>query len=342
MRGRMRRPPVYIIAEAGVNHNGDMVLARRLVDAASAAGADAVKFQTFRAEEIVTAGAQKADYQKKSSGADESQFSMLKRLELDADAHRDLLAHCKEAGIHFLSTPFDAHSLDMLLKLGLPAIKIPSGEITNLPYLRHAGAKGKRIILSTGMCTLDEVRQAVDALAAAGMPAQDITLLHCNTQYPTPLEDANLLAMRTLQEAFPECGVGYSDHTAGITCPMAAAALGATVVEKHFTLDRNMDGPDHAASIEPDELAAMVRFIRETEQALGSGDKSPSPSERDNILIARRFLVADRPIAKGEPFTEDNMAARRTGRGGISPMRWDEIIGTPATRDYEPGEVIEQ
>ena len=336
----MRRSTVYIIAEAGVNHNGDMALAHQLVDAAAAAGADAVKFQTFRAEEIVTGGAQKADYQKDTSGADETQLAMLKRLELDLDAHRDLLARCRSAGIDFLSTPFDAKSLDMLLDLGLSAIKIPSGEITNLPYLRHAGAKEKRIILSTGMCTLDEVRQATDALAAAGTPAQGITLLHCNTQYPTPIEDANLLAMQTLQQKFPECSVGYSDHTPGITCPIAATTLGATVVEKHFTLDRNMDGPDHAASIEPDELAAMVKAIRETELALGSGDKVPSPSERGNILIARRFLVADRPIAKGEPFTGDNLAARRTGCGGISPMRWDEIIGTPATRDYEPGEAI--
>ena len=337
----MRRSPVYIIAEAGVNHNGDMALAHRLVDAAAAAGADAVKFQTFRAEEIVTGSAQKAGYQKETSGADETQFAMLKRLELDQDAHRDLLARCRDAGIDFLSTPFDAKSLDMLLGLGLPAIKIPSGEITNLPYLRHAGSKGKRIILSTGMCTTDEVRQAVDALVSAGTDKSAITLLHCNTQYPTPFEDANLLAMRTLQDAFPECSVGYSDHTPGITCPIAATALGATVVEKHFTLDRNMDGPDHAASIEPDELAAMVRGIRETELALGSGDKAPSPSERGNILIARRFLVADRPIARGEAFTADNLAARRTGCGGISPMRWDEIVGTTATRDYEPGEVIE-
>ena len=337
----MQRLPVYIIAEAGVNHNGDMALAHRLVDVAAEAGADAVKFQTFRAEEIVTGGAQKAAYQKETSGADETQLTMLKRLELDVDAHRDLLAHCREADIDFLSTPFDADSLDMLLQLGLPAIKIPSGEITNLPYLRHAGAKGKRIIQSTGMCTTDEVRQAVDVLASAGTPPASVTLLHCNTQYPTPLEDANLLAMRTLQEAFPECSVGYSDHTQGITCPIAATALGATVVEKHFTLDRNMDGPDHAASIEPDELAAMVKSIREAEQALGSGDKTPSPSERDNIMVARRFLVADRPIAQGAPFTADNLAARRTGCGGISPMRLDELIGTPATKDYEPGEAIE-
>lgn len=337
----MQRTPVYIIAEAGVNHNGDMTLAHKLVDAAAAAGADAVKFQTFKAGEIVTADAQKAQYQKETSGADQSQFAMLKRLELDITAHKDLLSHCREKGIEFLSTPFDAESLDMLLELGISSIKIPSGEITNLPYLRHAGAKGKRIILSTGMSTLKEIEAAIRALNTAGTPSRDITLLHCNTQYPTPFNDANLLAMKTLREIFPDCAVGYSDHTAGISCPIAATALGATVVEKHFTLDRNMDGPDHAASIEPDELTAMVSGIREIELALGDGEKTPSPSERDNILIARRFIVADKTITAGEPFTEDNITARRTGIGGISPMKWDDLIGSKATRDYAPGEVIE-
>lgn len=336
----MNHAPVLIIAEAGVNHNGDLDIARRLIDAAARAGADAVKFQTFRANEIVTAGAQKAEYQKQTSEADESQLEMLRRLELDEAAHRVLAAHCRERGIEFLSTPFDAHSLDMLLGMGVRIIKIPSGEITNLPYLRHAGAKGRPVILSTGMATLAEIRDAVAALEAAGAPRTAITLLHCNTQYPTPFEDANLLAVHTLAREFPNCPAGYSDHTAGIACPIAAAALGARVIEKHFTLDRTMPGPDHAASIVPDELTAMVGAIREIELALGTGIKEPSDSERANIGIARRYLVATRPIRRGEPLDATNVAAKRTGTGGVSPMRWDEIMGTPAPRDFESGEAI--
>jgi N,N'-diacetyllegionaminate synthase len=336
-----QREPIFIIAEAGVNHNGDMELAKKLVDLAAEAGADAVKFQTFRAEEIVTGSAQKADYQKETSGAGESQFEMLKKLELDVDAHALLMDHCRSRSIAFLSTPFDAQSLDMLIDMGVPVIKVPSGEITNLPYLRKVGAKGLPAILSTGMATLDEVREAVAVLTEAGTPAARITVLHCNTQYPTPLADANLRAMATLAETFPECRVGYSDHTPGITCAVAAAAMGATVIEKHFTLDKAMPGPDHAASMDPTELTDMVRSVREVEQALGDGVKQPSPSERANIDIARRFLVAVAPIKAGEPFSEANVTARRTGCGGVSPMRWDEVMGTVAKRDFQTGEGIE-
>lgn len=337
----MKNGPVYIIAEAGVNHNGDMALAHQLIDVAAEAGADAVKFQTFRATEIVTEQAQKAAYQKETTGADESQFAMLKRLELDVESHTDLMAHCAQRGIAFLSTPFDAQSLDMLLELGLETIKIPSGEITNLPYLRHAGAKGKQVILSTGMSTLDEIATAVKVLETSGTRQADITLLHCNTQYPTPFSDANLNAIRTLADTFPDCAAGYSDHTEGIACPIAATGLGARLIEKHFTLDKTMEGPDHAASIEPDELQGMVAGIRAIEQALGTGTKEPSDSERENIVIARRFLVAIAPIAKGTPFTPDNVAAKRTGVGGISPMRWDEVMQGVASRDFDRGECIE-
>jgi len=336
----MNKSSVYIIAEAGVNHDGDIDIAKRLIDAAANAGADAVKFQTFKASEIVTAQAQKAAYQKETSDSAESQLMMLKKLELDAEAHTELLAHCKTKNIEFLSTPFDSESLDMLLEMGISVIKIPSGEITNLPYLRHAGAKDKKIIVSTGMATLLEVKEAVQALEQAGTSLANITLLHCNTQYPTPFEDANLRAMQTLVDTFPECAVGYSDHTLGIACPIAATAMGATVIEKHFTLDKTMEGPDHAASIAPDELSAMTAAIREIEKALGSSEKEPSPSEKDNISIARRFLIAASPIAKGELFNESNIAAKRTGNGGISPMRWDDIIGKQATRDFQAGETI--
>ncbi|EGB13995.1 N-acetylneuraminate synthase [Pseudodesulfovibrio mercurii] len=337
----MQREPIFLIAEAGVNHNGDLDLAKQLIDLAAEAGADAVKFQTFRAEEIVTDTAQKAAYQKETSGAGESQFAMLKRLELDVNAHRLLMDHCRRRNIAFLSTPFDAQSLDMLIDMGLPLIKVPSGEITNLPYLRRVGAKGLPVILSTGMATLDEVRAAVSVLTKAGTPAGQITVLHCNTQYPTPVEDANLRAMTTLAETFPECRVGCSDHTPGIACAVAAAAMGAAVIEKHFTLDKSLPGPDHAASMDPDELKAMVRSVREVERALGDGVKKPSPSERANIDVARRFLVATAPIKAGEPFTEANVAARRTGCGGVSPMRWDEVMGLTAKRNFQPGEGIE-
>lgn len=333
---------VYIIAEAGVNHNGDLDTALTMIDVAAKAGADCIKFQTYKSEELVTPLASKADYQEATTGTQESQLEMLKRLEVSPDMHSQLHAACVRRGIDFLSTPFDADSADMLVeRFDIPILKIPSGEIVNLPHLRRLGALGRKIVMSTGMATLDEVTESVDALVAAGTPLANITLLHCNTQYPTPFKDANLLAINTLRAAFPECGIGYSDHTSGISCPIAATALGATIVEKHFTLDRTMEGPDHLASIEPDELTAMVQGIREIEEALGTGEKIPSPSEQANILIARRFLVAARAIQAGEPFSPDNITARRTGCGGISPMKWDEVIGVPATRDYAPGEVIE-
>ncbi|BDQ36592.1 N,N'-diacetyllegionaminic acid synthase [Pseudodesulfovibrio nedwellii] len=337
----MNRNSVFIIAEAGVNHNGDMDLARRLIEVAAKAGADAVKFQTFRAKEIVTTLAQKANYQKETSGAKESQFAMLKKLELDTRAHENLIAHAQKNNIEFLSTPFDAESLDMLLELGIATIKIPSGEITNLPYLRRVGNKGVPIVMSTGMTTLEEVKAAVTVLMETGASAKDITLLHCNTQYPTPLEDANLKAMDTLALTFPECAIGYSDHTPGIACPIAATAMGASLIEKHFTLDKTMEGPDHAASINPEELTAMVSGIRDIEKALGDGTKQPSVSEKENINIARRFLVAAAPIMAGEPFTKANVVAKRTGQGGISPMRWDEIMQKSASRNFHTGEIIE-
>ena len=336
---------VYVIAEAGVNHNGSLELAQRLVDIAADAGADAVKFQTFRAEELAGADAPKAEYQKRTSGAAQSQLEMLRALELGREAYEELRERCTARGLAFLSTAFDAASLDMLLDMGMQAIKVPSGEITNLPLLRHIGARAGDadlpVILSTGMCTLDEVGDAVGALTRAGTPRGALTLLHCNTQYPTPFEDANLLAMRTLAEAFPGCAVGYSDHTPGIPCAIAAAALGAAVVEKHCTLDRSMPGPDHAASIEPDELAEMVAGIRAVELALGTGEKAPTASERGNIAVARRHLVAARAIAAGEAFSPDNVAARRTKAGGLSPMRWDDVMGTAAPRAFAAGEAIE-
>lgn len=337
----MTHSPVYIIAEAGVNHNGDMDIALALIDKASEAGADAVKFQTFRAEELVTAMAAKAQYQQQSTDADESQLSMLRRLELHGDMHDTLIDHCRIRGIDFLSTPFDAASLDMLLDKGMGIIKIPSGEITNLFHLRAVGAKGMPVILSTGMATLSEVDDALACLQQAGTPRIRVTLLHCNTQYPTPFEDANLNAIKSLADSFPECTIGYSDHTEGTACPIAAVALGASVIEKHFTLDRAMTGPDHAASITPDELTAMVSSIRQIQQAMGDGIKTPSPSEQANILVARRYLVAARSIAAGEPLTSENVTAKRTGSGGLSPMKWDTVKGSCAVRSFAEGDRIE-
>ncbi len=333
---------VYIIAEAGVNHNGNLDTALTMINVAAKAGVDCIKFQTYKSEELVTPLASKAEYQEETTGNHESQLDMLRRLEVSPDMHTQLHEACQKHRIDFLSTPFDADSADMLVeRFNIPILKVPSGEIVNLPHLRRLGALGRKIVMSTGMATLTEVEGAVAALVDAGTQRSDITLLHCNTQYPTPFEDANLLAINTLREAFPECSIGYSDHTPGISCPVAATALGATIIEKHFTLDRTMDGPDHLASIEPNELNAMVKGVREIEQALGTGEKAPTPSEKANIAIARRFLVADRSIKTGELFSAENIAARRTGCGGISPMKWDEIIGTPAEKDYTVGEVIE-
>ncbi|EPY01729.1 N-acetylneuraminate synthase [Magnetospirillum fulvum] len=330
---------VMIIAEAGVNHNGDPELAKRLIDAAKAAGADYVKFQTFKAERLVTQGAAKADYQKKTSGADESQFEMIRRLELSEATHRDLIAHCAAQGIGFLSTGFDVDSLDMLAGLGLPLVKIPSGEITNLPYLRHVGSMELPVVLSTGMATLAEVDDALGVLEDAGLPRDRITVLHCTTEYPTPMDEVNLSAMLTMRDTFG-VAVGYSDHTEGIEIAIAATALGACIIEKHFTLDRSLPGPDHKASLEPDELAAMVAAIRNIERAMGDGIKRPGPSETRNLPIARKSIVAARPISAGEPLSAENMTVKRPG-SGLSPMRWDDMIGRIADRAYQRDEAIE-
>ena len=329
----------FIIAEAGVNHNGSLDLAKKMIDAAVEAGADAVKFQTFKAEKVVSRYAPKAEYQKKTTTADESQLEMIKKLELDAAAHQTLIDYCKKKNIRFLSTPFDLESIDLLNELGLDIFKIPSGEITNLPYLRKIGALKKEVILSTGMAYLGEIKDVLDVLTGAGTKLKDITVLHCNTEYPTPFEDVNLRAMLTIKADFPGIQVGYSDHTLGVEVPIAAVAMGATIIEKHFTLDKNLPGPDHKASLEPHELKAMVRSIRNIEKALGSGIKNPSPSELKNKPIARKSIVAAINIRKGEPFTEKNLTVKRPGTG-ISPMRWDEVIGQVAQKNYEKDELI--
>jgi N,N'-diacetyllegionaminate synthase len=330
---------VLVIAEAGVNHNGDMDVARKLIDAAADAGADVVKFQTFRADRLVTRGAPKADYQRVTSGASESQFEMLRRLELSDDMHRRLIAHCAARRIRFMSTGFDEDSVRMLVGLGMDQLKIPSGEITNLPYLRCVGGFAKQVLLSTGMSTLDEVGAALDALIAAGTQRDRVTLLHCNSEYPTPMRDVNLRAMATLREAFG-VAVGFSDHTQGIEVPIAAVARGATVIEKHFTLDRQMPGPDHQASLEPAELRAMVLAIRNIEQALGDGTKRVTESEARNRPIARKSIVAARPIRAGERLDATNLAVKRPGTG-ISPMAWDTVVGRTAARDFQADELIE-
>lgn len=329
----------FIIAEAGVNHNGRIDKAMLMVDAAAAAGADAVKFQTFKADKIIAINAPKACYQKESIASDESQLEMVKKLELDETAHIRLQQHCVYKGIQFLSSPFDLESIDLLVRLGLGIFKIPSGEITNLPYLRKLGALKKRLFLSTGMAELSEIGDALNVLTQSGTPLENVTVLHCNTEYPTLFEDVNLRAMLTIGHTFG-VAVGYSDHTSGIEVAVAAVALGATVLEKHITLDRNLPGPDHKASLEPDELKAMVKAIRNIEKALGDSIKSPSPSELKNRPIARKSLVAARKILKGEQFSTDNIAAKRPGTG-VSPMRWDEIIGRKANRNYNEDELID-
>lgn len=328
----------YIIAEAGVNHNGDIVLAKRLVDVAVKAGADAVKFQTFKAEEIVSKTAQKANYQKRNAPDGLSQQAMLKALELSEAEYKELKNYCGKLKIDFLSTPFDLLSIDFLLSLGLETFKIASGEITNLPYLEKLGKLNRKIILSTGMSSLDEVQQAIDVLIRCGTSKVNITLLHANTQYPTPMNDVNLFAMQTLQREF-DVNVGYSDHTLGIEVPIAATALGAVVIEKHITLDRGMSGPDHIASIEPDELQAMVCAIRNIDMALGDGVKKASVSEIENMSVARKSIVARRTILKGEVFSQDNLTVKRPGNG-ISPMHWYDIIGTKAKKNYQEDDLI--
>jgi N,N'-diacetyllegionaminate synthase len=328
-----------VIAEAGVNHDGEMDRAKGLIDAAAEAGADLVKFQTFNADRLVTPQAGKAAYQAAGSGASESQQAMLRRLQLTPAMHRELLAHCRLRGIGFFSTAFDLPSLDLLAELGLERFKIPSGEITNLPYLRHVGAYRKPLILSTGMSTLAEIEAALTVLEAVGTPRRHVTVLQCNTQYPTPMSDVNLRAMLTIRDALG-VAVGYSDHTLGIEAPIAAVALGATVIEKHFTLDRKLPGPDHAASLEPGELIAMVRAIRNIEAALGDGIKQPSASELPNRAHARKSLVAARAIRKGETFSATNLGVKRPGTG-LSPMRLDELVGCAASRDFAVDELIE-
>ena len=328
-----------IIAEAGVNHNGDIEKALALVDVAASAGADFVKFQTFKADELVTESASKAEYQKKNDRDAETQYSMLKRLELSPEMHEQIIDHCNLRAIKFLSTGFDTETVEFLDGLGLPILKIPSGEITNLPYLRYAGSLGRDVILSTGMATLEEIESAIRALEGSGTLKDKITVLHCTTEYPAPMNEVNLKAMLTIKETFG-VKVGYSDHTAGIEVAMAAVALGAEVIEKHFTLDKSLPGPDHLASLDPNELAKLVDGIRNIELAIGDGKKTPTDSERKNILIARKSLVAVKHINAGDKFSDDNIAAKRPGTG-ISPMRWDEIIGRKAHRNFEKNELIE-
>lgn len=327
---------VYIIAEAGVNHNGSFELAKKLVDAAKEAGVDCIKFQTFKAKNLVSPRAQKAEYQKKTTGED-SQLSMLEKLELSYDEFIQLKEYCDQVGICFLSTPFDFDSIDFLASIDMPFWKIPSGEVTNYPYLVALAKTGKPVVMSTGMCEIEEIRDAVKVLRENG--TSEISLLHCNTEYPTPFKDVNLKAIATLKKEFG-LPVGYSDHTKGIEVPIAAVALGATIIEKHFTLDRNMEGPDHKASLEPSELKALVQSVRNIEQALGSGDKKPSESERKNIPIARKSIVAKCAIRKGEVLSENNLTVKRPGNG-LSPMKWPSVIGTKAVRDYEEDDPIE-
>ena len=329
----MNNKGVYIIAEAGVNHNGSVETAMQLVDAALEAGVDAVKFQTFRAEALVTKTTQKAAYQAVATARNETQYEMLKKLELSPREHEMLLSHCAARGIQFLSTAFDLDSLDYIKSLHLPVLKVPSGELTNLPYLRSVNEVRGKVFLSAGMATLSEIADALNVLKDC-----DTTVLHCTTEYPCPFDSVNLKAMMAIRQAF-NCPVGYSDHTKGIEIPIAAVALGASVIEKHFTLDRSLPGPDHAASIEPTELRKMVEAIRNVEQAMGDGVKRPASAELKNIAVARKSIVAKVGIKKGELLTASNLTVKRPGTG-ISPMRWDDVIGTLAQKDYEADELI--
>lgn len=327
---------VYIIAEAGVNHNGQLDLALKLCDAAKEAGVDAVKFQTWKTENIVTAQARQAAYQTENTGVEESQYDMLKELELSYDHFRYIKDYCKRIGIDFLSTPDEEESLEFLVNLGLPLIKVGSGEVTNIPYLRKIGSQNKPVILSTGMSNLAQVATAYDTLLTAGAPS--VALLHCTTNYPCPVDEVNLKAMCTLRDAF-KCQVGYSDHTMGLEVPVAAVALGAEIIEKHFTLDCTMDGPDHKASLEPAELKLMVQQIRNIEAALGDGIKRPNKSESENAKVVQKSILAKRPIKKGEVLTEDNLVVKRAG-SGISSVYWDVVVGTKALQDYDIDEPI--
>ena len=332
---------VLIIAEAGVNHNGSIEIAKQLVDKAVEAGVDIIKFQTFKAEKLVSKSARQAEYQKKNIGnkTDDSQLNMLKNLELSEREHQILIDYCKQKGIQFFSTAFDMESIDYLHSLNLGLWKIPSGEITNFPYLKKIAQYHEPVILSTGMCEMEDVKAAMHVLLNNGVQKDQVTILHCNTEYPTPFEDVNLLAMKELREEF-QTKIGYSDHTKGIEVPIAAVALGASVIEKHFTLDRNMEGPDHRASLEPTELKAMVSAIRNIEKALGTSKKTVSESERKNIAIARKSIVAACPIKEGELLTEHNLTVKRPGTG-LSPMRWEEVVGTKAIKDFEEEEPIQ-
>lgn len=332
----MEQKRVFIIAEAGDNHNGSYENALKLVDKAVEAGADCVKFQTFITENVISKFAEKAEYQKENTNAEETQFEMVKKLELSFDEFRKIKEYCDEKKILFLSTPFDLDSIDFLQSIDIPFWKIPSGEITNLPYLIKIAKTGKDVIMSTGMCQMEEIKEALEILKENG--AGKVTLLHCNTEYPTPFCDVNLNAMKTIKE---ECHleVGYSDHTIGIEVPIAAVAMGACVIEKHFTLDKNMEGPDHKASLEPEELKEMVIGIRTIEKAMGNGKKCPSESEQKNIIIARKSIVANCDIKKGEILTEDKLYIKRPGNG-ISPMKWYEVIGKEAIKDFKKDELI--
>ncbi|WP_277345484.1 N-acetylneuraminate synthase [Maribellus sediminis] len=329
-----------IIAEAGVNHNGDIDLAKKLIEAAADTGVDFIKFQTFKTELLVNKSAKQAEYQKKNLlQKEDSQFAMLKKLELNEAMHFELLKHCEKHKIKFLSTGFDPESIDFLDSLNIPFFKIPSGEITNKPLLQLIAQKGKPIILSTGMATLQEIKDAVNVLTDKGIKKETITILHCNTEYPTPVEDVNLKAMLHIHEEL-DVKIGYSDHTNGIEIPIAAVALGATVIEKHFTIDKNLPGPDHKASLEPLELKALVQAIRNVEKAIsGSGIKEPSPSELKNKPVARKSIIAACAIKKGEIFTSRNLTVKRPGEG-ISPMLWDQVIGQMAKQDFAPDELI--
>jgi N,N'-diacetyllegionaminate synthase len=330
---------VFIIAEAGVNHNGSVDVARKMIDAAAGAGADAVKFQVFNAESEISRYAPKAEYQKKATDASETQLDMARRLELAEDEFRELFAHCRKRGIIFLATPFDLRSVDFLDELGLDIIKVPSGEITNLPYLRKIGRLNKKIIMSTGMADLKEVGEALDILVKSGTKKENITILHCHTDYPTKMQDVNLRSMLSIQDAF-KIDVGYSDHTLGAEAAVAAVALGAKVIEKHFTLDTLMEGPDHKASLDPQELESMIRAIRNVEDAMGDGFKKASAPESAIKAVARKSIVALRNIKKGEAFTEENITTKRPGTG-INPMQWDGVIGKKAKRDFCEDELIE-
>ncbi len=329
---------VFIIAEAGVNHNGSIDLAKKLIDVASGSGADAIKFQTFRAKNFVTKNSEKANYQKIATDRKESQFDMIKKFELNKNAHLELIKHCKLKNIKFLSSPFDNESIDLLNDIGIEIFKIPSGEITNFPYLKHIGKLDKKIILSTGMSNFDEVKNALDILVNSGTKKNNVTILHANTEYPTPMQDVNLRAMMTIGK---ELGTkfGYSDHTLGIEVDIAAAAIGAHCIEKHITLDCNMEGPDHKASLEPHQFSEMVKAIRNIEKALGSDVKKPSKSETPNILIVRKSIVAKTKINKGDILSENNLTVKRPGTG-LSPMKWEDVIGTNAKKDYQEDDLI--